>query len=338
MQNSFTYFLLLLTFPAFSQFSPRIILALDLGSAYEAKAADLDGDGDQDVVAGFENALVWYENLDGQGSLSETKVLNDNPWNYVSIQLVDLDKDGDTDVLTASATNQNFSWYRNEGGGIFSARINIFTANNAAFTVFAVDLDLDGDMDILTGHAQNSPTLSAVAYLKNNGSMSFNAPVNLDTDNTVDGITAADYDGDGDVDVAAVFKLGDKLMFYQNNGNLSFSQLILSSTLDGASGIHSVDLDGDADLDLLASARNNGAFGVSWFKNLGTNNFEWDTIGGYFQAETIFPADLDGDADPDVLVAGDNFNQIGWFKNEGGGSFSFGANISENTAGAVGIH
>lgn len=337
MKTLLSTLLLLLSTQLPAQFGAENILTIDNGAAYEIKTADLDGDGDQDVVAGFATALIWLKNLDGLGTFSDSKVINGNPGNYVSIQLVDLDLDSDIDVLAVSATSKNISWYQNDGNGNFSAPKNIYTANTAAYAVFAVDIDQDGDMDILAGYAPNTPVLSAVAYLRNNGAMNFTGPTIIDTDNTVDAITAADYDNDGDIDVAAAFKLGNKVIYYTNNGSLSFSQTTLA-TLQGASSIFTADLDGDNDYDLLAGARNSVNLGVTWFKNLGNSQFELDTVGGYAQVEAVFPADLDGDGDLDVLAAGDVFNQVGWFRNMGNGAFNFAANITSNAFGAVGVH
>ena len=63
---------------------------------------DIDGDGDQDVVAagGFiTRNLEWYQHLDGQGEFSDRKIIISDINGIFWIALVDIDGDGDNDCL-----------------------------------------------------------------------------------------------------------------------------------------------------------------------------------------------------------------------------------------------
>ena len=62
---------------------------------------------------------------------------------------VDLDGDGDIDVLSASWNDDKIAWYENDGSQSFTARIITSSADGAS-SVYAVDLDGDGDMDVLS--------------------------------------------------------------------------------------------------------------------------------------------------------------------------------------------
>lgn len=68
-----------------------------------------------------------------------------------SVIAVDLDADGDTDLLSASAHNDTIAWHENLGGSppSFAARVISTTAQGAS-SVFATDLDNDGDVDVLS--------------------------------------------------------------------------------------------------------------------------------------------------------------------------------------------
>lgn len=68
-----------------------------------------------------------------------------------SVIAVDLDADGDTDLLSASAHDDTIAWYENLGGSppSFAARVISTTAQGAS-SVFATDLDNDGDIDVLS--------------------------------------------------------------------------------------------------------------------------------------------------------------------------------------------
>jgi len=64
---------------------------------------DIDNDGDVDLISSvtdtFSGWIVWFENLDGQATFSEEKLLIQNPYEFTKILLVDIDNDGFLDIL-----------------------------------------------------------------------------------------------------------------------------------------------------------------------------------------------------------------------------------------------
>ncbi len=66
-----------------------------------------------------------------------------------SVFTIDLDDDGDMDVLSASYNDYKIAWYQNDGGENFIDHI-ITTDAGWAQSVFAADVDSDGDMDVLS--------------------------------------------------------------------------------------------------------------------------------------------------------------------------------------------
>ena len=76
-------------------------------------AADVDGDGDTDVLSASENddEIAWYENTDGAGSFGTQHVISNLADGAFSVFAADVDGDGDTDVLSASQTDDEIAWY-----------------------------------------------------------------------------------------------------------------------------------------------------------------------------------------------------------------------------------
>lgn len=108
---------------------------------------DIDGDGDQDVLASTNDDLLWFRNLGG-GVFSSQQIIDNNP--YLKLFCHDIDSDGDQDILTASDVDDKISWYQNIGGGAFSNEQVISIQANGANDVFAADIDGDGFKDILS--------------------------------------------------------------------------------------------------------------------------------------------------------------------------------------------
>ena len=119
----------------------------------QADAADMDGDGDMDVLSASheDDKIAWYENTDGQGTFSTQKTITTQADTARSVYAADMDGDGDMDVLSASYTDNKIAWYENtDGQGTFSTQKTITTQADDATSVYAADIDGDGNLDVLS--------------------------------------------------------------------------------------------------------------------------------------------------------------------------------------------
>ena len=134
-------------------FSDELIISDSADGVYSVYAADLDGDGDQDVLAAsdMENKIVWFENCDGAGNFGPQLVITTDVNRPKSVFAADIDGDGDQDVLSASCDDSTIAWYVNtDGAGNFGNQQIITTNADCAYSVFTSDLDGDGDQDVLS--------------------------------------------------------------------------------------------------------------------------------------------------------------------------------------------
>jgi hypothetical protein len=88
---------------------------LDLSGVYSVDAADLDGDGDADVMAYSGGSwgvriVAWYENMDGEGTDWNGHVLDETTWEAQDIASCDMDADGDPDVVVCDGI-AGVRWY-----------------------------------------------------------------------------------------------------------------------------------------------------------------------------------------------------------------------------------
>ena len=77
---------------------------------------------------------------------------------------IDLDNDGDIDVLSASSYDHKIAWYENDGRQNFIPHI-ITTEAVHASSVYAIDLDNDGDIDVVSSSQGNS----SITWYENRG-------------------------------------------------------------------------------------------------------------------------------------------------------------------------
>ena len=95
-------------------FGPQRVITEGAFGARSVYAADMDGDGDQDVLSASFNddKIAWYEN-DGNAGFGPQQVITTSADGTRSVYDADLDGDGDQDVLSASSGDNKIAWYEN---------------------------------------------------------------------------------------------------------------------------------------------------------------------------------------------------------------------------------
>ncbi len=258
-------------------------------------AADLDGDGDIDIVAAArgDNQVYWFEWLGPDSFARHTAFSVSAP---IQVWCGDLDGDGDTDIAVAHASG--LSWLENDGSGNFTPHA-IYSGASAGWGVSGMDLDRDGDADLLfTDWTGNS-----LWWFENNGA-SF-VPHSVDAavpepHTVLDG----DLDGDGDID-AVLTSWGDgNVYWYENDGAQNFTRRVAGYTGGRSSwDIALMDLDGDGDLDIAAT--NYTASLVLWLENDGLGNWTSHQVSNFgTSAHGITAADFNGDGYGDIIATG----------------------------------
>ena len=118
-------------------------------AAHAVCAADLDGDGDVDVLSASRNddTIAWYESDGASPPSWTTHTITTSANGAHGMFAVDVDGDGDVDVLSASQNDDTIAWYENDDDW---TRHVISTAADGARSVFAIDVDGDGDVDALS--------------------------------------------------------------------------------------------------------------------------------------------------------------------------------------------
>ena len=170
--------------------------------AKSVRVADLDEDGDNDVVGAglYDNDVSWWRNDGGDPIQWVEHVIDYNFAGAHRVQIVDIDEDNDDDILAVAYLADEIAWYSNDGGTPLTwTKQTIATDFEAACIAQAADLDGDGDLDVV-GSAQTS---NEVAWWRNDGG----SPIVwtkffiADTFERAWPLYVCDLDEDGDEDV-----------------------------------------------------------------------------------------------------------------------------------------
>ena len=313
--------------------------------------ADLDDDGDLDLVAGEEEGILNYYENTGTGSQPDftERTGAANPLAGIDVgdsstpTFADLDDDGDLDLVVGE-WDGILNYYENTG----SRSQPDFTERTGAVNPLAgievdyssaptfADLNGDGDLDLVVGE-----WYGALHYYENTGTRSQpNFTERTGAANPLDGIdvgsnsapTFADLDNDGDLDLVVGEENGN-LNYYENTG--SRSQPSFTEPIGAANPLAGIDvgendanptfgdLDGDGDLDLVMG-ESDGI--LNYYENTGSRsqpNFT-ERIGaanpfaGIDVGDLSAPAfaDRDGDGDLDLVVGEENGN-LNYYENTG---------------------
>ncbi|NPB04000.1 MAG: VCBS repeat-containing protein [Thermotogae bacterium] len=231
--------------------------------------------------------------------------------------IVDMDLDGDNDLLVSDESGPDVVyWYENSGCGGF-ARHTIESGVESVDEVVAVDYQHDGDMDVF---AAAHPTISRDLILyRNDGGMSFSAHTidpNVGGGSEAEGVDAGDLDGDGDYDVAVTWLAGG-LWWYENTGS-GWTKHGLGTGLGTSYDVVIGDYDNDGDNDIAMATRN----ALRIFRNDGGGTFTQVVVDnslsdGYGLAK----GDADGDGDYDLALT-DRSGKVYLYRNDGGLSFT----------------
>ena len=322
--------------------------------------ADLDGDGDLDVVltnVRKENELIYWSDItlwknQGGGYLTPDH-FETPPYPFLATGGGDIDGDGDADILALSS--DRLMLFRNQGNAQ-NGEIGAFKPEEPGVrpdgdtgtpgSLVLGDLNKDGAPDgfvagccgmyIHEEHPGGNLVIDPVSWAwhntwDNRGWMVSNT-ISLPG---LDGLrmraaALGDLNGDGSLDVYAAMlasetpipeNAADRVLFNDGMGDLIDSGQRLGDSESTAVALG--DLDGDGDLDALVGTSRGAEV---WLNQGGTQGGQAGMFAGSGQeiagdpVDAIFLADLDGDGDQDALIGG--IKQAVIWRNDGQGNFT----------------
>ena len=283
--------------------------------------ADMDNDGDNDIVAANSGngaasgnwtntgGIGWYEN-DGEADPSFTRNnIIDYAYGANNVVVADLNGDRNLDIVSTWVAYPNNCCNANSRKAVYK-HINDGNAN-PSFTslaiktgmpnltsVFAADMDGDGDADVVTSQRNNDSSLS---LFKNSGVGGFtysNIPTNSEV-RDFRNVYPGDFNGDGHMDFVVSLNPSSyesyDIQLFENDGNSNptwtYSTIATSSSHNLKLFVEDIDGDGDAD---VLSVDNTEP--VSWYENGPNYSYTWDVDSGSTPADGTYRVTVAGTA------------------------------------------
>ena len=282
--------------------------ARDLGKAsdrtYSGRLADLDGDGDLDVVLSNDHPdpKLVYRN-DGKGRFEVASEWGDPRWPTRNASVADLDGDGRRDIVAANRGIGANHVCRNDGQGGFGAECAVFSKESAT-TIAPADFDGDGSIDLAVPHRDGGQSFvylnQGVARFSEQRRIPFGPP-----DAAIRVAEAADLDGDGLLDIVASDERRGVAIYFALPGGFSAGVPIVERAGENgpvpyALAVADLDLEGSVDV----VVGNVEAPSVVYFNDGSGRRFTPLPFGDDQGATYGFAvADLDRDGLPDIAVA-----------------------------------
>lgn len=265
-----------------------------------------------------------------KAQFTQTRFLGCGECKMRAISPVDLDMDGDLDLVMDNYHTSRIDWMTNDGKGNYSSVKQLLKPKINQLSFFAVDFDEDGDMDIFTDHDFSNE----IYYHENEGDLTYKTPVLVKNNYEVNGFSfmaAEDFDLDGKKELIVSNPGMRGILFYKKLSNNTFEESVKYNFMSkGGHRFTVIDFDQDGDKDIVGQGTNGG---FNFFENEGAGKFEKArtlmTFGANQYASSFDIGDVDGDGDYDIITGRYGFYTT-LFYNDGNNFFPTSITIDIN--------
>ncbi len=306
-------------------FGTQNIINDDARDSRSLISADLDGDGDMDIIAismQFVKHLFWQKNSNGEG-LFESKIIIDDDFEFPrEVYPSDIDGDGDIDLILVCGriappgVVQNLIWYENNGLGDFTK--HIISETEDLTTVTICDIDGDNDLDIVGGDYYNG---NAYWYENLDGQGTFGTSNVFSSINYITSVDYADFDNDNDIDIIISSDNDYNILWYENIDGLGtfVPNIVVGFSENSSYKVLAADINGDGNIDIVSQS--NETDDILWYENVnGLGDFSAAQLiqNELFNIRDIEAVDINADGKIDIIATSSpGAIDVAWYENVG---------------------
>jgi hypothetical protein len=230
----------------------------------------------------------------------------------------DFNNDGKTDLAVPNGSGSTVSVLLGNGDGTFQAQVTYGTdPNGEAYAIAVGDFNADGNPDLVVTNVGNG--VPTVSVLLGNGDGTFQAQVTYTVGHYPSSAVVADFNGDGDADLAVTNRDDNTVGTLLGNGDGTFQAHVTYTVGNSPAALAAVDLNGDGNVDLVATNRSDNTVSVLLGNGDGTFPPQVTYAVGN-SPMAVVAADLNGDGNVDLAVANANDNNVSLLLGNGDGT------------------
>ncbi len=298
-------------------------------SYYEAHGGatgDLDGDGNEDAVFWARDFALYVLKGDGTGLLTTDVKLDVSIQPDTNILIVDVDNDGDLDIIMAGVKTVNVLYHVkiliNDGSGNFNTPtqyplLPLSSNFEGAHAIVSGDFNEDGFIDLAaTNHEENQ-----LALLFGNGAGQFTQPVVTPTGSDPRDLQKGDFNGDGHLDLITINWISNDLTLFVGDGAGGFTLATTTPTNGNDQYIDIGDFNEDTFLDIVVS----GGTGADFTYYLGDGAADFSSSASVTIGNPVFDVrvgDVNNDGHDDIITSYNSLGTVEAWLGDGAANFS----------------